>query len=220
VSTPDEAALAGGVPAPDLLDRWLAKLPERRGQPPADGPPSLLIGGPVRCGKSSVAQALAERTGMVVWPTDVIDRRFCRGIPDAHQHPVLAPVLTALLLRHPRGLILEGVQILERARWVVALARARGHPVHAIGYARGRVEDKLAHLRAHRATGQCWTLAAGLDDAALRDQAAGILDFSRELRALAPRQGFAYHELDSGRFADEVQRVAGRIAAGLDRPAA
>ena len=198
----------------------MARLAEGAGTPPADGPPNLLIGGPVRCGKSTVARAVAARTGMVVLPTDVIDRRFCTGIPDAQQAPILVPVLTGLLLRHPRGLILEGVQILERARWVVSLARARGHPVHAIGYARGRVADKLAHLLAHRATGECWTLAAGLDEAALREQAATILDVSRDLRAAAPRLGLTYHELDSADFAAEAERIAARIAADLARPAA
>lgn len=201
-----------GAPETGEIDAWLGNVRHWRGTPPEDGPPSILIGGPVRCGKSSVAKMLAGRTGMVVLPTDAIDRRFCKAVPPGHERAILGPVLRHVLNRFPRGLILEGVMLCERAALVLPTAQVLALPVHVIGYADGSVERKLAHIEAYRATGDCWTLQAGLDREALRRQAHAIIAESRVLRARSEAMGFVYHELDSARFASEVMRVADRIA--------
>lgn len=204
------------APTGQEIDAWLAHVRQWRGTPPDDGPPTILLGGPMRCGKSTVAGLLAARTGMVVLPTDVINRRFGRGkLPPGRERAVLGRVLRHVLHSHPRGLILEGVMLFERTALVLPTARRLALPIHAIGYASGTVTQKLAHIEAHRVTGACWTLEAGLDQEALRLSAHVIRAESRVLRAMARLRGYQYHELDSACFEIEAKRVADRITAAL-----
>jgi len=207
---------AAPAPDQDRIVRWLDHLKDWRGHPPDDGPASILIGGPVRCGKSSVARAVAAATGMLVLPTDVIDRQFCRDLPPGRQRPILQAVLGHVLRSHPRGVILEGVMLFDRAPWLIPGALARGLPVYAIGYADGTPEAKRAHVEAGRAAGDCWTLDAGLDEGALVAQASYIVAESRVLRRRADRLGHRYLELDSARFGDEVARLAALILNAAD----
>ena len=144
----------------------------------------------MRCGKSTVAGLLPARTGRVVLPTDVVNRRFGRRrLPPGREQAVPGRVLRHVLHSHPRGLIFKGAMLFERAAPVLPTARRPALPIQSIGYAASTVTEKLAHIEAHRVAGTCWTLEAGLDQEALRLRAHVICAESRVLRAMARLRG-------------------------------
>ncbi len=180
--------------------------------------PSLLISGTVRCGKTRVARALAQRTGHVIVETDHIRNALYRGCTEIERRRVMKYSFRKLLMRHPTGILLEGTALTDDPMELPLWAKRRGLDMVIIGYSQGNSWAKARDMQAFRDANRCWTLKTH-DAERLRKLARQIRKRSAELRDFCALHGLPYHDLDSGRFYAEVARIAALIETMLQERA-
>ena len=181
---------------------------------------SVLLSGPERCGKSLTAAKLAETGGFFHVRADRLRDDLYGRLETPEGRRVMERLYREILLRYPRGVVLEGVDILDKAVPFARWAAGQGHPVVCLGCSGDDPQDKFHAMRRYREEGHCWTRKR-LDEAQLRKLAARLVEKSRDNRALCAREGFAYFDIGANSFAQDSARTADAIAgfAGLPRAA-
>lgn len=178
---------------------------------------TLCLSGPPRCGKTRVARALARQTGMHLLETDKLRDALYAGRAEPDKRRVTKYLYRRILLRWPRGLIIEGTVLMDAPCTLPRWVQARGLPFVAIGYSNGSVAGKTRDLLAFRATHPCWTHQV-MDDAGVTRLARQIRRRSGDIRAFCAAHDLPYFDLDSARFHPEVDRIAAAILPLLERP--
>ncbi len=177
--------------------------------------PSVLISGTIRCGKTKVASKLARRTGLYHVKTDEIRNAFYLGVSEADKRRILKYVFRRLLLRFPKGLLVDGTALMDDPCELPLWAARRGFAFHAIGYSFDTPEAKHRDLLAFRAIASCWTKRSKSDDEMLRF-ARRLIRRSKAIRAFCAEHGLSYFDLDSGRFDAERDRIVAVIRRDLE----
>ncbi|TVP73229.1 MAG: hypothetical protein EA339_03835 [Rhodobacteraceae bacterium] len=211
---PQPPAAKTAPPGQRTITTYLQGLSE---QIAAAGPPALpsvLISGTMRCGKTRVARALAARTGHVIVETDQIRNALYGNCNEADRRRVMKYTFRKLLLRWPKGILVEGTALMDTPCELPIWAHRRGLKFVTIGYSDGSAEAKTRDLLAFRATHQCWTRKV-MDDAGVARLARKILNRSKELEAFCAAHGMDYHHLESSRFHAECARIAQEIETDL-----
>ncbi len=192
------------------IRNWLEGLSERIALARPPDLPTTLISGAIRCGKTRVARQVTAATGLMRLETDEIRNALTLGLSEADKRRVVKYAYHRLLLRHPRGLLIDGTALMDAPCELPLWAHRRGMRFFAIGYTQGRVADKARDLRAFRAANRCWTHKL-TDDAGVPRLARQIIQRSKEVRAFCADHELPFFELDSGRFEAERDRVADEI---------
>lgn len=197
-------------PGRDAIRTYLDMLFARidAAQPPEL--PTTLISGAIRCGKTRVAQRLAAATGLVRLETDEIRNALVTGLSERDKRRVVKYVYRRLLMRFPRGLLVDGTALMDDPCELPLWARRRGLLFFTIGYSEGSVADKTRDLLAFRAQNRCWTHKA-MDDAGVPRLARQIIRRSKQLQTYCAAHDLPYHHLDSGQFYRERDRIAAEI---------
>ena len=203
-----------GSPAPEtaapatkaVLDCYLDKLfAEIAARPLADAP-SVLISGAVRCGKTKVANRVAARGEYVHLKTDQIRNVTYLHSDEAEKRRAAKYLFRRILLRFPRGVLIDGTALMDAPCELPLWARARGIAFFAIGYSSGTAEAKHRDLLAYRTENTCWT-TRGKSDAEMLRFARRLIRRSREIRAFCEGNDLPYYDLDSAQFARERARI-------------
>ncbi|MCC5962457.1 MAG: hypothetical protein JJU09_04955 [Rhodobacteraceae bacterium] len=203
---PDRAAIRA------YLDSLTTRIADER---PPDLP-SVLISGAIRCGKTRVARQVCNATRLVRLETDHLRNALILGLSERDKRRVAKYVYRQILLRHPRGLLIDGTALMDAPCELPLWARRRGILFLAIGYSEGRVPDKTRDLLAFRASNPCWTHKM-TDDAGVKRLARQIIQRSKEVREFCAAHELPYFHLDSGQFDAERDRVAREIESQIRR---
>ncbi len=196
------------------LDHYLAQLFERIAKQPLPDLPSVVISGALRCGKTKVSRRLARDLGYHRLVTDEIRNDTYLNCPQGEKRRIAKYVYRRLLLRFPRGVLLDGTAALDPPRDLPPWAQARGIAFFAIGYSFDRPEDKHRDLLAYRRHQSCWT-SRSLSDADMRELAERVIAQSKRIRAFCEARDLRYFDLDSARFEAERRRIVAEITAAL-----
>ena len=196
------------------LDRYLAQLFDRIEQQPLPDLPSVVISGALRCGKTKVSRRLARDLGYHRLVTDEIRNDTYLNCPQGEKRRIAKYVYRRILLRFPRGVLLDGTAALDPPRDLPPWAQARGIGFFAIGYSFDRPEDKHRDLLAYRRHQSCWTTRT-LSDDDMRALAERVIRQSHQIRAFCTAQNLRYFDLDSARFEAERNRIVTEITAAL-----
>lgn len=206
-------------PAPPAMtkaavDAYLAQVAQaiRADKPPAL--PSVIVTGAMRCGKTRVAKAVSQETGMIHMPSDRLREAIYGDADGAVRARLIKYAYKRLLLMHPTGLVLEGTVFLDTDNALLAWAKKRGVQTFVIGYARNRVARKARSMIKFRQRHECWTTDRYSDEDMTR-LARRIILHSQNLRARAKVEGLTYLDLDSAHFQPELARVTGVILRAL-----
>ncbi len=212
----DPTAPTAAPPDRAAIRAYLDSLTKRiAGEGPPDLP-SALISGAIRCGKTRVARQVCNATGLVRLETDHLRNALILGLSEGDKRRVTKYVYRQILLRHPRGLLIDGTALMDAPCELPLWARRRGILFFAIGYSEGRVPDKTRDLLAFRASNPCWTRKM-TDDAGVKRLARQIIQRSKEVRGFCAAHDLPYFHLDSGQFEAERDRVAREIEAQIRR---
>ena len=204
-----------GSPAPDAspppatkaaLDRYLDRLFTEIAAYPLTEAPSVLISGAVRCGKTKVANRVAARGAYVHLKTDQIRNATFLHSHESEKRRAVKYLFRRILLRFPRGVLIDGTALMDAPCELPLWARARGMAFFAIGYSAGTPEAKHRDLLAYRAGNNCWT-ARSKSDAELLRFARRLIRRSKEIRAFCKAHDLPYYDLDSAQFAAERARI-------------
>ena len=199
---PDPAPRASKAALGRYLETLLADIAAR---PLADAP-SVLISGAVRCGKTKVANRVAARGEYVHLKTDQIRNATYLHSSGAEKRRAAKYLFRRILLRFPRGVLIDGTALMDAPCDLPLWARARGIAVFAIGYSAGTPEDKRRDLLAYRTENNCWTKRSKSDAEMLRF-ARRLIRRSKEIRAYCEDNDLPYYDLDSAHFAKERARI-------------
>lgn len=194
------------------IDRLLDKLAAELAGKLDSSHRSMMLIGPSRCGKSLLADRLAQRYGLHVLRTDHLRRKLYK---DAHWRDrvrVVKYFYKRLLLMFPHGLLIEGDQFIGRKENFGAWAARNGVAFIGIGYSFDRPQDKLADLIAYQQTGRCWLVESGSTEE-VTAFVHKIIDWSRHVKWRCKYLKLPYFDLDSADFEAELERIMGEIAA-------
>lgn len=189
-----------------VLDLYLDRLCADIAAHPLTDAPSVLISGAVRCGKTKVANRVAARGAYVHLKTDQIRNATYLHSSDAEKRRAVKYLFRRILLRFPRGVLIDGTALMDAPCDLPLWARARGIAVFAIGYSAGTPEAKQRDLLAYRAENNCWTRHSKSDAEMLRF-ARRLIRRSKEIRAFCKAHDLPYYDLDSAQFAAERARI-------------
>ena len=182
-----------------------------------------LLAGPMRSGKSIIAQRFNRATGISILSVDDLVRMLQTGAPELGiRHDMdwrdrsekLAPLLDGLVeVRMERGvpLLIEGELSMEHAS---SLLHSYGSFVRAccIGDIETTVEIKTAAIRAYSRT-QDYDWSRHLTDERLQEVVARIMADSLDFREEAVRLGIPFFDMASG-FEAGVAAAAAYLAGG------
>jgi hypothetical protein len=172
--------------------------------------PSILISGAVRCGKTKVARRVSLRGGYYHLRTDDIRNQTYLDAPEAEKRRVAKYVFRRILLRFPKGVLIEGTGLMDAPCELPVWADRRGIAFFAIGYAFDTPEAKQRDLLAYRAENTCWTKQSKSDEEMLRF-ARRLIRRSNDIKRYCAAEGLAYFDLDSARFDAERARIVREI---------
>ena len=207
---PETPPIAHAAPDRDAIRAYLDTLFARIDAAHPPDLPTTLISGAIRCGKTRVAQRLAEATGLVRLETDEIRNALITGLSEPDKRRVVKYVYRRLLLRFPRGVLIDGTALMDDPCELPLWACQRGMLFFTIGYSEGTVADKTRDLLAFRSQNRCWTHKL-TDDAGVPRLARQIIRRSKQLHAYCAAHDLPYHHLDSGQFYRERDRIATEI---------
>lgn len=176
--------------------------------------PSVLISGAVRCGKTKVARRVATRGGFYHLKTDEIRNQTYLDRPEAEKRRIAKYVFRRILLRFPKGVLIEGTGLIDAPCDLPAWADARGIAFFAIGYAFDTPKAKQRDLLAYRAENACWTQRNISDQEMLRFSRR-LIRRSTEIQHFCATRGLPYFNLDSARFDAECTRITHAIEKAL-----
>lgn len=196
------------------LDAYLTGLFDSIAQHPLPDLPSVVISGTLRCGKTKVSRSLTRQLGYHRLVTDEIRNATYLDCPQAEKRRIAKYVYRRILLRFPRGVLLDGTAALDPPRDLPPWTQARGIAFFAIGYSFDRPEDKHRDLLAYRNSQRCWT-SRTLSDADMRDIAERVIRQSQTIRTYCAAHDLPYFDLDSARFDRERDRIVAAIAKTL-----
>ena len=192
------------------LDRYLERLFEKISAAQLPDLPSVLISGAVRCGKTKVARRVALRGGYYHLRTDQIRNQTYMDAPEGEKRRIAKYVYRRILLRFPKGVLIDGTGIMDAPCELPLWADARGIAFFAIGYAFDTPEAKQRDLLAYRAENACWTKQSKSDDEMLRF-ARRLIRRSADIKQFCAAHGLRYFDLDSARFEAERERILREI---------
>jgi hypothetical protein len=197
------------------IDAYLAELSRAitRANPPAT--PTILITGAMRCGKTRVAKEICAHKGMIHIPSDKLRNAVYLGAEGALRVRLVHYVYKRLILMHPTGLVIEGTVFLDNDINLTRWAKARGVKTFAIGYSHRNVARKAHSLITFRKKHKCWTSDL-YTDAELHNVARKIILNSRQIKQRARSEGFRYLDLDSTKFASQMQDAVRTILRDMD----
>lgn len=197
------------------IDAYLAVLFAEIDASPLPDLPSLILSGTLRCGKTKVARALAARQGYLRLPTDKIRNATYLDCAEPEKRRIAKYVFRRILLRFPKGVMIEGTGAMDAPCELPLWATRRGNAFFAIGYSFDRPADKQRDLLAYRDAYSCWTKRSK-SDAEMAGFARRIIKRSREIRAYCETHGLTYFDLDSGQFEAERDRIISAIETALE----
>jgi predicted kinase len=183
---------------------------------------SIVITGYPRIGKTVTAKELAARHGFLHFELDRL-RPVYFGIDEpALRQVARSHFLHRLLEKFPRGLILEGDDLISANRFddshlrplsldtLTALHSAHGVSCYVLGNKDADADARAAAMREFQQTQDCWTAReSGWED--LDDRARDSIGASQELYAMASGTPVVYLEINPTDFAASVSRAADRI---------
>lgn len=202
---------AAGEPAAmrSALDAFFANIPA----PPADAPRSLVVGGPVRSGKSTVSRLVCLQSSARYLPFDLLNSLWVGRDRADRDETTLSAIVDALCDNCQRGMVIEGTALIfngmRTAAQMIELLASRGIATVLVGSAEASVEDKMAALLAHHAVKQSWT--EKLDDDGLRLRAEQIVSLSVASRRIAGEVGIPYFELRPESYARDLRHAVNTI---------
>lgn len=211
---PEQGAETGPGTRKAEIDRYLTELFAQISAAPLPDLPSVLISGAVRCGKTKVARRVALRGGFHHLKTDQIRNRTYLNCTEAEKRRIAKYVFRRILLRFPKGVLIEGTGIMDAPCDLPVWANARGIAFFAIGYSFDTPEAKHRDLLAYRAAHTCWTQNSKSDEEMLRF-ARRLIRRSREIKQFCASHDLPYFDLDSARFDAERDRIMHQIEAAL-----
>ena len=187
---------------------------------------SLLIGGLERSGKSILADRLAQEHGMGHLRADLL-RHFYYPLRDSTTRRAFrCAICHALLRRCPRGLIIEGDDLVYEDRsWrdfrgclggelgvteSAAIARAHGIPFVVVGSAACSGHDKAIGILQYRDSQECWTKKT-MAGAEVQDYAEALTARNRELQDVCSRADVGWYEVDPVRFDADIDRIGSAL---------
>lgn len=197
-----------------MLDHYLQDLFATIEAGPLADKPSVLISGAVRCGKTKVARQVAVRGGFHHLRTDQIRNATYLHSCEAEKRRALKYLYRRLLLRFPRGILIDGTALMDAPCELPVWARQRGIAFFAIGYSFQTPEAKARDLLAYRAENRCWTKQKRSDADMLRF-ARGVIRRSTTIREFCTAHDLPYFDLDSSRFEAERDRIVRAIERNL-----
>jgi hypothetical protein len=174
----------------------------------------VLIIGPPKVGKSTLARALADRMRFDLVYTDPIRPLYERIECVELRNEIREQLLSTLVSGRRGGLILEGVALLEETdhaglclSMACRLAKRHGARIYACG---ASDMDPVAKRKSIRATAasvdfDCWT--NNLTDREIDSLAVGIIDTSRKLKQLATEAGIRYFEIGPAEFESGFESI-------------
>lgn len=196
------------------IDAYLTQLFESIAQQPLPDLPSAVISGTLRCGKTKVSRSLVRQLGYHRLVTDEIRNATYLDCPQAEKRRIVKYVYRRILLRFPRGVLLDGTAALDPPRDLPLWAKTRGIAFFAIGYSFDRPEDKHRDLLTYRNSQSCWT-SRTLSDADMRDMAERVIRQSKTVRTYCATHDLPYFDLDSASFDAERDRIVASITQTL-----
>ncbi|MFN4058701.1 MAG: hypothetical protein ACK4HW_11045 [Roseinatronobacter sp.] len=199
------------------IDAYLERLSSAISQDNPPNIPSIIVTGAMRCGKTRVAKAVGQETGLVHVPSDRLRAAIYEHTEDAERRRLVKYTYKRLMLAHPTGVVFEGTVFLDTDNTLLDWAKARGRQIFVIGYARNRVARKARSMIKFRQHHDCWTKDS-VADADMTQLARKIILHSQNLRARCKAEGMTYIDLDSAQFQSELACVTQQIMRSLRRP--
>lgn len=180
---------------------------------------SIVITGYPRIGKTAIAKELATRYGFVHFELDRL-RPVYLGIEEpALRHAARSHFLHRFLEKFPRGLVLEGDDLISTNRFddsrirplsletLKALNSRHGVSCYVVGNKDTDANVRAAAFRDFQQTHDCWTAReSGWED--LDARARDSIQVSQELFAMTLGTPVGYLEIDPTDFEASVSRIA------------
>jgi predicted kinase len=191
-----------------ILAEFFDQLPD----PPRNSPASVILSGPVRSGKSTVAKLVCLQSSALYVQFDLLGRLWV-GEDKVQDEEILALLLENLRRKYARGAVIESTSLIfNGTRTAVEMIRqfaADDIRTVLVGSADASVEEKIAALLAHHRIKRSWT--EELDDDGLRARAEQIVALSVTARRVAAEAGVPYFELGMDSFGRDVRHAVSTI---------
>ncbi len=176
-------------------------------------PPSVIVSGPVRSGKSTVSKLVALQSSARYLQFDLLKHLWVGVSAQTHDDALLAMVIEALCVHCGRGMVIDGSSLVfngvRPAAAMIEQFKASGLATVLVGSAEASVEDKIAALLSHHRIKKSWT--SQIDDDALRSRAEQIVSLSVAARRIAGETGIPYFELRLASFGSDVRHAVNAI---------
>lgn len=207
--------------------RWKQRLMGTPRQPDIERRPVFIVG-PVRMGKTTIANQVIDRLGYIPVPADAYNHIMTLIRDEERRDEFRLKMLDALVTFRPEGKVFDGIGLFtldnhrdpSQRRLVslepaLTLAKKHNGVLAVVGSAGATVEAKMAAIKSHRENHACWT--STMKDAWLVKYVKQMIDLSGELLEAANTHGLAYYELRVEHHAEDVAKTATAICEAVTK---
>lgn len=173
--------------------------------------PSIIVAGPQRCGKSTVAKLISKDQKMFHLESDYVrDRLYGKLIGDQRTWSATFAFRKILTL-FPHGILAEGTVFTDDAKSVPFWGSKNGRdiPVYFIG-STSDYNKKYEAMLSFRKYNSCWT-SQKISNSELLRLAERITKRSFVYKELCLKHGFTYFDIDPLNFDRDITRIATNI---------